>query len=96
LSALPSERHPDAFGSAPHDFHVNEPEFVEVPCECGDRPCGGRIAITASAYAVVRLFPTRFLIKEGHEVALADRAVDQGAGYVVIARDRATLQGYLQ
>jgi hypothetical protein len=37
-------------------------------------------------YEAVRLHPTRFLIKEGHEVADVVRVVDYGTGYVVVAK----------
>ena len=37
-------------------------------------------------YEAVRLHPTRFVVKEGHEVADVVRVVGYGTGYVVVAR----------
>jgi hypothetical protein len=37
-------------------------------------------------YEAVRQHPTRFLIKEGHEVAHVVRVTDYGTGYVVVAK----------
>jgi len=49
-------------------------------------------------YEAVRLQPTRFLIKEGHELSDVVRVVDYGTGYVVVAkfeRDAFSLRGLL-
>jgi hypothetical protein len=69
-----------------HDFHRAPPQLVEVMCECGHSNCSGNIAISLREYEAVRLHPTRFLIKEGHEVADVVRVVGSGTGYVVVAR----------
>jgi hypothetical protein len=37
-------------------------------------------------YEAVRRYPTRFFIKEGHEVADVVRVVGYGTGYVVVAK----------
>jgi hypothetical protein len=37
-------------------------------------------------YEAVRQHPTRFLIKEGHEVADVVRVMGYGTGYVVVAK----------
>jgi repressor of nif and glnA expression len=56
-----------------------------VRCECGDLNCSGEIAMSLEEYEAVRLHPTRFLVKEGHEVTDVVRVVDYGTGYVVVA-----------
>ena len=69
-----------------HDFHLPPPQLLEVRCECGHSNCTGEIVMTLEEYEAVRLRPTRFLIKEGHEVADVVRVVDYGTGYVVVAK----------
>jgi hypothetical protein len=72
--------------SSDHDFHLAPPQFVEVGCECGHSNCTGDIVMSLDEYEAVRLHPTRFLIKEGHEVADVVRVVGYGTGYVVAAK----------
>ena len=72
--------------SSDHDFHLAPPQLVEVRCECGHSNCTGDIVMSLDEYEAVRLHPTRFLIKEGHEVADVVRVVDYGTGYVVVAK----------
>jgi hypothetical protein len=60
-------------------------DHVEVRCECGHSNCTGDIVMSLDEYEAVRLHLTRFLIKEGHEVADVVRVVDYGTGYVVVA-----------
>jgi hypothetical protein len=101
MSALPSGKNATAVGaevptrtrsadgepsrSGGHDFHFPPPQLFEVMCECGNSACTGEITISLDEYEAVRLHPTRFLIKEGHEVADAFRVVDYGTGYIVVA-----------
>ena len=61
-------------------------ETVDVLCECVDRSCAGRIAMSVNDYEAVRRFPTRFFIKEGHELSEGDRIVAALGGYVVIEK----------
>lgn len=83
---------PDRWPDAPamrfldHDFHLAPAQVVEVRCECGRPSCNGEIVMTLGEYEAVRLHPTRFLIKEGHDVSDVVRVVDYGAGYVVVAK----------
>jgi hypothetical protein len=103
MSALPRDEYPTAIpadaraatpGSADgalghfdHDFQLAPRQLVEVMCECGHSNCHGEITIPLHEYEAVRLHPTRFLIKEGHEVADVVRVVGYGTGYVVVAKD---------
>jgi hypothetical protein len=52
------------------DFHLAPTQLVEVMCECGRSDCTGEIMLSLKEYEAVRLHPTRFLLKEGHEVAM--------------------------
>jgi hypothetical protein len=68
------------------DLQIAPPQVVEVMCECGRPNCTGEITISLHEYDAVRLHPTRFLIKEGHQVADVVRVVGYGAGYAVVAK----------
>jgi hypothetical protein len=59
---------------------------VDVGCECARRSCTGRVAITVAEYEAIRRFPTRFLVKEGHEVNEGERVVGESVGYVVVEK----------
>ena len=72
--------------SADHEFHFASPRLVEVVCECGNSNCTGEIVLSLREYEAVRQHPTRFLIKEGHEVADVVRVMGYGMGYVVVAK----------
>jgi hypothetical protein len=72
--------------SSDHEFRLAPPQLVEVMCECGHSNCTGDIVMSLEEYEAVREQPTRFLIKEGHEVADVVRVVNYGTGYVVVAK----------
>ncbi len=65
-------------------FGVDEAESIEVMCECVRGNCTASIAMTVREYETVRRFPTRFFVKEGHEVAEKERIVAESGDYVVI------------
>jgi hypothetical protein len=67
-----------------HDLGIEEEDVVRVLCECVHPDCSGLIEMTVSQYEAVRRFPTRFFIKERHEVANDERVVAEVDGYVVI------------
>ena len=72
--------------SSDHEFHLASLQRVEVLCECGHASCTGTIVMSLPEYEAVRQHPTRFLIKEGHEVADVVRVAGYGTGYVVVAK----------
>lgn len=59
---------------------IAEPEVVDVCCECVRRDCTGRVVMTVLEYEAIRRFPSRFLIREGHEVAGEERVVAEARG----------------
>ena len=80
-----SSLHKGSFGA--------EVELIDVMCECAGLGCSAAITMRAADYAYVRRFPTRFLVKEGHEIGDAERIVVEADGYVVVeASGRAGLQ----
>jgi hypothetical protein len=66
------------------DFGVAEPETTNVLCECVRPNCTAMIVMTVADYELVRRFSSRFFVKEGHEVAEAERVVAESDDYVVI------------
>ena len=62
-----------------------EPDTVDVVCECAYSGCTGRLTLSLSEYEAVRRFPTRFLVKAGHEVSENERVVAEADSYVVVA-----------
>jgi hypothetical protein len=70
-------------------FGVSGPETIDVMCECVRESCKAHIAMSVAEYEHVRRFPTRFFVKEGHEIAQEERVLSDANGYVVIeARGR--------
>lgn len=67
-------------------FGVSPPDTIDVVCECGYGGCTARVTISVADYEGVRRFPTRFLIKIGHEVSEFERVVDESTGYVVVEK----------
>jgi hypothetical protein len=57
---------------------------ITVMCECVRTNCTASIAMTGREYETVRRFPTRFFVKEGHEVADEERVVAEAVDYIVI------------
>jgi hypothetical protein len=55
-------------------------------CECGHPDCSEGIEISADDYEAVRLFPTRFLVKPGHQQPETERIADRYDGYLVVEK----------
>jgi hypothetical protein len=86
MSALTRAKYASPSPWGDHDFHLAPPQLVEVMCECGRPNCNGNIVLSVKEYEAVRLHPTHFLIKEGHQVADVVRVVGYGTEYVVVAK----------
>ena len=71
------------------DEHVYE--FV---CECSDRNCQRRIALTAHEYESVRKHATRFAVVAGHEVPDVENAVHY-VGEAAIVEKRGAAAAYV-
>jgi hypothetical protein len=67
-------------------FGVAESEAMDVMCECVQTDCTGRIVLTVAEYEAVRGFPTRFLVKTGHDVSATERVVAEWDGYAVVEK----------
>ena len=67
-------------------FGVAESEAMDVMCECVQTDCTGRIVLTVAEYEAVRRFPTRFLVKTGHDVSATERVVAEWDAYAVVEK----------
>jgi len=65
---------------------VPEPEPVGFLCECADVECAQTIDLTIVEYEAIRLVPTRFPVKPGHEWADVERVVEQTEHYYVVEK----------
>jgi hypothetical protein len=74
----------EQISSVNHTFGVEGRETIDVTCECVRGNCGALIRMTVADYERLRLFPTRFCIKEGHEIAAEERILSEASDYVVI------------
>jgi hypothetical protein len=61
-------------------------ETAEFVCECGDLTCAEQIRMTLAEYERVRAYPTRFVIKQGHEVVDVEGVVEEHEDYQVVAK----------
>jgi len=59
------------------------PSFV---CECSDPDCGELIRLALPQYEEVRNYPSRFLVRPGHEVREIENPVERHKNYLVIEK----------
>lgn len=62
------------------------PETIDAICECAYAGCTGKVSLPVAEYEAIRRFPTRFLVKAGHEVSKFDRIVGESDAYVVVEK----------
>ena len=74
----------EQINSVNHGFGVGDFEQVIVICECSHVSCAATVGMTVAEYEGVRRFPTRFFVKEGHEIGADERVVAELDGYVVV------------
>jgi hypothetical protein len=58
-----------------------------IICECCNGECLQPLQIALADYEAVRRFPTRFVVKRGHQTSGSDRVVEERGGYVVVEKD---------
>ena len=57
-------------------------------CECSDRDCRGRIALTPARFDEIHRGPGLYVVLRGHEVeAVEETIVDETAGYAVVRKN---------
>jgi hypothetical protein len=65
---------------------ITQPELIDVICECVHMNCTEHVSMTVASYDALRRFPTRFVVKAGHEVAESERIVSEAAQYIVVEK----------
>jgi hypothetical protein len=55
-------------------------------CECANRDCDARVAMTVSEYEAVRAEPTYFVIHPGHQLAEIETVVRQTDRFAVVQK----------
>ena len=60
---------------------------LEIVCECGREDCLEQVVVTLAEYERVRTAPTRFIVKQGHELNGVERVVTRTGRFVVIEKD---------
>jgi hypothetical protein len=61
-------------------------ETADFVCECGDLSCAEPIRMTLADYKRLREDPTRFVIKQGHEVVDVERVVEEHTDYQIVLK----------
>lgn len=56
----------------------------EILCECADLQCTEPIELAFAEYERVRLVPTQFIVKPGHELPEIERVVEENDRYLVV------------
>src|SRR3954454_18225595 len=55
-------------------------------CECSDAACSERLPVPRTDYERVRAHPERFFVAPGHDAARIESVVEEGDGWVVVAK----------
>jgi hypothetical protein len=59
---------------------------IEIFCECGLDDCTERIEVGVRDYEMVRAEPTRFVLREGHEISDVEDVVISPDGYLIVEK----------
>ena len=68
------------------EIGANDAEELEFLCECGDESCISTVVITVRDYERLRLDSSRFVVREGHELADIERVIDRTPEYLVVEK----------
>jgi hypothetical protein len=55
-------------------------------CECSDNACAEWLDLTFEEYAAVRVHPTRFVVKPGHQLTGIERVVEGNGRFLVVQK----------
>ena len=64
----------------------NDPNEVEIVCECGTQSCTDRITIPQADYRRTRDDSTLFLLRPGHDDPEAETVVDRATTYWIVRK----------
>jgi hypothetical protein len=65
---------------------LEEPEALELFCECGRSDCVAKLTISTDAYERVRANPERFIVAVGHDAQEVEEVVEQHNGYWIVEK----------
>jgi hypothetical protein len=65
---------------------LQEPEALELFCECGQSDCTEKLTLSASEYEYVRARPERFFVAAGHDAPEVEEVVDQRGPYWIVEK----------
>jgi hypothetical protein len=68
------------------DVSVAQGSTYDFICECANRDCDARVAVTIAEYERVRSEPTNFLIHPGHEFPEIESVVLRSERYAVVLK----------
>ena len=68
------------------EIGANDAEEFEFLCECGDESCISTVVITVRDYERLRLDSSRFVVREGHELADIERVIARTPEYLVVEK----------
>jgi len=68
------------------DVSVARGSTYDFICECANRDCDARVALTMEEYEEVRRVPTHFLIHPGHEFREIEAIVLESPRYCVVEK----------
>ena len=58
----------------------------EFACECAQDDCAVPLSLTPIEYEDVRRFPTRFIVRPGHEIPAVERLVETNERFTVVEK----------
>jgi hypothetical protein len=67
----------------PSVAHGSTYDFI---CECANRDCDARVALTIEEYEAVRRTPTHFVIHRGHQFPEIESIVREAERYAVVQK----------
>jgi hypothetical protein len=53
-------------------------------CECVQEKCDERVPLTIEQYERVRASPTRFLVRDGHQLSEVNEVVESNERYLIV------------
>ena len=60
--------------------------FIEFACECSNVACPVLLPLSIEEYEGVRRFPTRFIVRPGHDDEQVERVVDENGRFAVVEK----------
>jgi hypothetical protein len=65
---------------------ADQPDLVELTCECGRIDCHQQVRLEPGEYRAIRADPRRFFVLPGHEIEDVESVVERREGHWVIEK----------